>query len=46
MDPLPVLGRGRDDESTGWGEPDAEEEKQEEAAAGEMFGGDTEQTRG
>jgi hypothetical protein len=46
VDPLPVLGRDRDDEPTGWGEPDAEEEKQEEAAAGEMFGGGTEQRRG
>ena len=46
VDPLPVLGRDRDDEPTGWGEPDAEEEKREEAVAGEMFGGGTEQPRG
>jgi hypothetical protein len=39
VDPLPVLGRGRRDEPTGWGEPVAEEERREEASAAEMFRG-------
>jgi len=38
VDPLPVLGRGRDDEPTRWGEALEEEERLEDASAGEMFG--------